>query len=69
MSYNNLDQVYSDILNLQIEQGIRTVEDLPFIAREHPFVYKGMGIEEYWGERVYYSQHVTEIKNGTYCPL
>ncbi len=38
MSEDVLDQVHRDILNLQIEQGIKTVEDLDFGSREYPFV-------------------------------
>ena len=38
MTKDILDQIYRDIINIQIEQGIRTVDDLPFIAREYPFV-------------------------------
>ena len=69
MSEDILDQVHRDILNLQIEQGIKTVEDLDFGSREYPFVYKGMSIEEYWIERVYHGHHLEEVANGTYRPL
>ncbi|MDD6197439.1 MAG: hypothetical protein PUB12_11295 [[Clostridium] aminophilum] len=69
MSDDILDQIYRDILNLQIEQGIKTVEDLDFGSREYPFVYEGMSIEEYWIERVYHAHHLQEVKNCTYRPL
>lgn len=69
VSEDILDQIHRDILNLQIERGIKTVEDLPFCSREYPFVYKGMSIEEYWIERVYHGQHAKEVVDGTYRPL
>lgn len=69
MSEDIMDQVHRDILNLMIEQGYRTVEDLSLCSREYPFIYKGMSIEEYWIERVYYSKHLKELVNGTYRPL
>lgn len=66
---NKLDKIHEDIVDLQIERGIKTVEDLSFGDLEFPFIYKGMLIRDYWIERVYYAKHLDDVHNLTYKPL
>ena len=69
MEENKLDEVHEDIVRELIENGYTTVEDLPTNDLEYPFIYKGMSIEEYWIERVYYSKHLKDVRTLKYKPL
>lgn len=64
-----LDETYKDIVRLLKEDGCTTVEDLPYSDLEYPFIYKGMSVEDYWKERVYYGTHWDDIRKGTYEPM
>ena len=61
-----LDKVYEDVIADMLSKGYRTVEDLPAVAPNYPFLYKGMPIREYWIERLYYS---AKMKDLSYRPL
>lgn len=54
---------------MEESKEIKTVDDLPYIMKEFPFIRDGMTIAEYEEERDYWGMHLEEVKNGTYIPL
>ena len=45
------------------------IDNWDYRLLEYPFVYEGMTVEEYHGEKEYWGKHLKEVRQGTYLPL